>query len=297
MTKYIGAHGFPETIGSVDEIIAVVRSVGKTLLEMQPKIMAVANGEMPETPEYWVRRKPDGSIYTSADVWADQAIREGLKAIHGIPRNVGYISEEAEASTNQANLKADCWLTDPLDSTGAYTKGFPTWSVNTGYLHRSRPTGGVVYYPALGKLFYTSDYGTSVMQDEVLGVSETLKYAGGVNLTRVVTPPGLVSIFAGQNVVVEADPRHTNRLWAFFKRGGPEVAEHGKLFYAWDIAAPAAIAARAGVVYVDRNGKPLDYLASRQGHNDFELPKAGFLAGHRATLAKAGFLARGQRPA
>lgn len=296
MVQYVGAHGFPETVASVDDIIAVVRHVGAKLLEMQPKIVAVAKGEMPETPEYWVRQKPDGSIVTSADAWAETALRDGLKHVDGIPHNVGYISEEAGDAANRENLTSDSWMVDPLDSTRAYAEGYPTWSVNTGFLFGGKPSGGVTFYPALGKLFYTSDYGTSVMQDDTLGISKTLADQGPKTLVRAVTPPDLVSVFAGRGVAIEKDPRHTNRLWALFNIGGPQAAEHGKFFYAWDIVAPAAIAARAGIIYVDRNGKPLDYLACREGHDDFELPKAGFVAAHKGTLARAGLLASGQRP-
>lgn len=288
MPLYAGSHGFPETIESIENLIAIARRVGDGLIKMQPHIASVAKGVTPASKQYWVEQKPDGSWVTSADKWANAQLIKEIEALTGAKSRVSYISEEGDAAVNRDAAKgSDTYVIDPLDCTGAYMGGYPNWSINIGYLHNREISGGLVYYPAYKLFYYTADNGKSMCRDEMLGIAEVLSDKSSKQVTRVVAPPNLRSVFEERHgATVERVDRHFRRLWEMHLQGGAEAAEHGAKFYAWDIAAPAAISRRAGIVYADRNGKPLDYLARRVGHHAFELPRAGFIAAPKSAIRK-----------
>ena len=99
--------------------------------------------------------KLDRSMVTAADIAADQIIRGGLG--HIFP-NIPLISEEGpqdiEVSTDQPYV-----LIDPLDGTHDFITGSDHFTVNIGLIFQTVPVAGIVYAPALERLFYTDANG------------------------------------------------------------------------------------------------------------------------------------------
>ena len=92
--------------------------------------------------------KDDGSLVTEADEAADRIIREGLEeSFAGTP----IVSEECpESHRSEAR---DFLIVDPLDGTSGFSRGSPEFTVNIAYVEDGRPTFGVVFAPALGRMF------------------------------------------------------------------------------------------------------------------------------------------------
>ncbi len=289
----LGSHGFPEVIASIEDLITIARDIGQELYTKQADIIAVGKGEKQRTGEVWVERKPDGSTVTSSDIWANGELATRLCAL--VPdRAVGFIAEESDKGDNRAAMKKSaCFVIDPLDNTGSYKRGEPDWSVTIGFAVEGKPTGGVVYYPAQGRLFFTGDDGNSYLLQDQTGVLTKLIGPApktSADTVQIMTDSGIAPV-AVRTKVRERHGVHTERYWDIaLLSANTDIAEHGDLFYAWDVVAPAAITARAGTIYLNRDGTPLDFLAKREGYNDFELPREGFIAGQEQTLRNFGIL-------
>ena len=107
--------------------------------------------------ELEVRAKSDKSPVTEADEAADAIIRAGLK--ESFPE-VAVITEEMAESHN---LRSDRFIiVDPLDGTKEFVKKGSDFTVNIALVEFGVPVKGVVYAPALGRLFRTDGIGRAV---------------------------------------------------------------------------------------------------------------------------------------
>jgi 3'(2'), 5'-bisphosphate nucleotidase len=120
-------------------------------LEAGEAILAVYNG-----PDFEVRSKSDASPITEADERADAVISKGLaEALPDIP-----VVTEEQADTH--GLSAEVFiLVDPLDGTKEFVNRRGDFTVNIALIEHGVPTRGVVYAPAIGRLFYTDADGVS----------------------------------------------------------------------------------------------------------------------------------------
>ena len=128
------------------------------------QIMAIYNSDALET-----REKSDASPVTAADLAADEIIRTGLRA--AFPE-IPAVTEEAADSHDQTGLNR-FFLVDPLDGTKEFIQRRGEFTVNIALIEDGVPVRGVVYAPAIGRLFATR--GTSAVE---LGVKSHRIAAG-----------------------------------------------------------------------------------------------------------------------
>lgn len=126
--------------------------IRRLALEAGDAIMRVYDG-----PDFDVRAKGDSSPVTAADEAADALISAGLRA--AFPDVVLITEEQAESHALQA---ATFLIVDPLDGTKEFVKRGGDFTVNIAYVQNGVPLRGVVYAPALGRLFYTQADGQAV---------------------------------------------------------------------------------------------------------------------------------------
>ena len=106
--------------------------------------------------DFSVEAKSDDSPVTAADKAADEIIYKGLSA--EFP-DMMLVTEEQASSHG---LKGDTFLiVDPLDGTKEFIHRRGDFTVNIALVENGRPTRGVVYAPAKGRMFYTLADGTS----------------------------------------------------------------------------------------------------------------------------------------
>ncbi len=132
-----------------EQLVPVMRRLA---LQAGDRIMAIYNG-----PDFEVKAKGDSSPVTEADVAADALISAGLSA--AFP-GVVLITEEQAAS--HALTASTFLIVDPLDGTKEFVQRRGDFTVNIAYVENGVPLRGIVYAPALGRLFYTLPDGTSV---------------------------------------------------------------------------------------------------------------------------------------
>ncbi|MCY6380129.1 3'(2'),5'-bisphosphate nucleotidase CysQ [Hoeflea prorocentri] len=121
-----------------DELEAVARSAGAAIMDFY--------GACPR-----VKLKTDGSPVTAADNAAEAII---LAALAKQASHIAVISEENERS-HELQAPQRFFLVDPLDGTKEFLKNDEAgaFTVNIALIEHGQPVLGVVYAPALDRLF------------------------------------------------------------------------------------------------------------------------------------------------
>lgn len=96
-----------------------------------------------------VMAKDDGSPLTEADLAAEDIIAAGLA--QRVP-GIAVVSEE-DASREALVPGAPFLLVDPLDGTKEFLGPSGEFTVNIALIEARRPTAGVIYAPALGRIW------------------------------------------------------------------------------------------------------------------------------------------------
>ena len=130
-------------------IVPVIRDLA---LKAGNEIMQVYGSE-----DFGVDTKSDNSPVTRADRAADAIISAGLKATFP---NIALVTEE-QSDTHEVTATT-FFIVDPLDGTKEFIKRRGEFTVNIALVEKGVPTLGVVYAPAIGRLFYTAANGQTV---------------------------------------------------------------------------------------------------------------------------------------
>ena len=97
-------------------------------------------------------KKNDGSPVTIADKEAEKIIIKKIKSLYP---SIPIVSEENPESHNLKSL-SEFFLVDPLDGTKEFLKfdGKGSFTVNIALIRENEPLIGIVYAPAIKRLFY-----------------------------------------------------------------------------------------------------------------------------------------------
>ena len=108
-------------------------------------------------PDFDVRTKSDASPVTEADEAADAIIHAGLT---GAFPDAAIVTEE-QAATHDVEAR-DFFIVDPLDGTKEFVQRRGDFTVNIAWVEDGVPVAGVVYAPAVGRLFRTTGDGAAL---------------------------------------------------------------------------------------------------------------------------------------
>lgn len=106
---------------------------------------------------YWrsalqVQEKADASPVTAADMAAHALLARGL---HALAADIPLLSEEdCDISLQERSTWTRWWLVDPLDGTKEFISRNGEFTVNIALIENGIPIAGVVYAPALGRIFW-----------------------------------------------------------------------------------------------------------------------------------------------
>lgn len=100
--------------------------------------------------DFDVSSKHDASPVTQADQQAEALI---LEALTELAPEIPVLAEEAVAAGNIPEISAQFFLVDPLDGTKEFINKRGEFTVNIALIEHGRPVLGVVYAPALNRLF------------------------------------------------------------------------------------------------------------------------------------------------
>ena len=222
------------------------------------------------------REKADHSPVTAADEEAEALILSRLAEV--APR-VPVIAEEEAAAGRMAQIGARFFLVDPLDGTREFLNGNGEFTVNIAEIANGVPVRGVVYAPALGRLFVGETPGCAF---EMAVSGEKLDFTTA-NVIRVRKPPktGLVAVasrshrdtrteeYLAAQGVTDFVSAGSSLKFCLVAAGEADIYPRLGRTMEWDTAAGHAVLRAAGGSVTGLDGAPFVYGKANVG---FENP-------------------------
>jgi 3'(2'), 5'-bisphosphate nucleotidase len=244
----------PETL--LAGVVAAAREAGAAILEVY-------------ATDFAVRGKDDASPVTIADEHAEALI---LLRLATLTPDVPVVAEESVAAGRVPSIDAGrFWLVDPLDGTKEFISRNGEFTVNIALIENGRPVLGVVFAPALDRLFAG-----------VAGQGAWVEQAGQRRPVACRVPPAegltvvasrshgdaaaLDAFLAGRTVASLANAGSSLKL-CLVAAGEADLYPRLGRTMEWDIAAGHAVLTAAGGDVRSLQGLPLSY-----GKPGFENP-------------------------
>lgn len=227
--------------------------------------------------DFNVDRKDDSSPVTEADEKAEAII---LAALAEADPDLPVIAEESVAAGNIPDHGSRFALVDPLDGTKEFINKRGEFTVNIGIIENGVPVMGVVYAPALNRLF--------VAEDRFTAWQATAEPGGAVPEAKDRTPmrirkapeAGLTAIaskshrsdetnaFLDTQPVADIISAGSSLKFCLIAAGEADLyPRHGRTME-WDTAAGQAVAEAAGARVTECDGKPLLYGKTARGYDN-----------------------------
>ena len=217
--------------------MAIVRNVAAR--EIMPRYRKVAHS-----------RKADGTLLTDADLAAQAALSEQLRAAAALPFVAEEMTEEHQAEQWLAG-DSGLWCVDPIDGTSNFVNGLPYFAISVALMQSGRPVVGVVYDPVADEMFSAADGRGAFLNGERLPIKAHVPtFAGamaGIDFKRI--DARLARVLATAPPFMSQRSFGASTLeWCYAAAGRFDLYLHGgqKL---WDYAAGALIMAEAGGRY------------------------------------------------
>ncbi|MBC2836130.1 3'(2'),5'-bisphosphate nucleotidase CysQ [Paragemmobacter straminiformis] len=204
------------------------------------------------SPKQW--EKGDEGPVTEADIAVNDALQKHLRAARPA---YGWLSEETP--DDPARLSTDSqFILDPIDGTRAFIAGEDSFSHAIAIAKGGQVTAGVVYLPALNRLFAATAQGPATLNGDPITASTIAGIEGATILTPAANmrpdlwPGGVPDLkrsfraSVAYRLALVAQGRFDGML--SFRQG-----------WEWDIAAGALICQRAGATVTDARGEPLRF--------------------------------------
>jgi 3'(2'), 5'-bisphosphate nucleotidase len=205
------------------------------------------------------RIKADRSPVTDADEEAEKLILAELAAqFPGVP----VVAEEEAAAGRIADVGAHFFLVDPVDGTKEFIRRGGEFTVNIGEVKDGVPVAGVVFAPAIGRLF-------------VGAAGEGAFELSGGTLKAIVArnppPDGLVAVSSKSHPDAQTDALlktlniagHVNAgsslKFCLVAAGEADIYPRAGQTMEWDTAAGHAVLAAAGGSVTGWDGTPFRY--------------------------------------
>lgn len=191
---------------------------------------------------------------TEADLAVNAALRDMLRSARP---DYGWLSEEDPDSETRLETEFQ-FILDPIDGTRSFIAGEDVFAISLAVVQNGTARAGVVYLPALDRLYTATDHGPALKDGQPIVASKQQGIDGARLLTtaQALQPqhwpggvPDLKRSFRASlayRLCLVAEGRHDGMLTL-------------RDAWEWDIAAGSLIAARAGAAVTDRTGQTLRF--------------------------------------
>ena len=217
-----------------------------------------------------VDRKSDASPVTIADREAEAILHAALAmAAPGVP----VVAEEAAAAGHIPVIGDRFFLVDPLDGTKSFVAGDPDFTVNVALIENRRPTFGVVYAPATGRMYVA--LGPSAAVEVIVVPESTAMRFADFRLRQIHTRPpdmsNLAAVASRTHGASEAEAflvrwavKERRNIGSSLKfclvaRGDADLYPRFGSIHEWDTAAGDAVLRAAGGIVTLHDGTDLLY--------------------------------------
>jgi 3'(2'), 5'-bisphosphate nucleotidase len=210
--------------------------------------------------DFTVRGKGDASPVTEADERAEAIIVPALKAL---TPDIPIVAEEAAAAGNIPEVGRRFWLVDPLDGTKEFVSRNGEFTVNIALIEDGAPVLGVVYAPALGRLFAGAGGGDAYIEDSAGRRAIRARAVPSAGLTVVASrshgDAAALEAFLGERKVASLTNAGSSLKLCLVATGEADLYPRLGRTMEWDIAAGHAVLAAAGGHVTDLAGVQLRY--------------------------------------
>jgi myo-inositol-1(or 4)-monophosphatase len=206
-----------------------------------------------KSPQAW--EKPDGTgPVTEADLAVNTMLRETLCQARP---DYGWLSEE-DADTNARLSTTRQFIIDPIDGTRAFMAGEEGFAHSLAIAENGTVIAGVVYLPALDRLYTATITGPALKDGEPIHASLQTEIESATLLT---TPPNLAPQHWPGGVPTIKRSFRTSLAYrlCLVAEGRHDGMLTLRDAWEWDIAAGALIAQRAGARVTDRHNQTLTF--------------------------------------
>jgi myo-inositol-1(or 4)-monophosphatase len=197
---------------------------------------------------YEVRAKQGTEIVTTADLRADQIIRDHL---HSVFPDHRFVSEE-DAVGGALDFMGPVWVIDPIDGTANYAHGHPYVSISVAFVVDGEPQVGVVHAPFLHETY------EAIRGEGARCNGHPIRVSGVADMRRALVGTGFPHDRADLDRPIERVRRLLERCQDVRRAGSPaldicwvaagRLDAHCESLGPWDIAAAGLIATEAGAV-------------------------------------------------
>jgi myo-inositol-1(or 4)-monophosphatase len=218
----------------LDRVVAAVKRVCAE--QIMPRFQRVAH-----------QRKADGSLFTEADLAAQEALASALNALRALPMVAEEMGEAQQLQRWESGADG-LWCVDPIDGTSNFVHGVPNFSVSVALIERGRSVLGVVYQPIGDEAFCAGRGLGASLNGERLALRASAPALRGalacVDFKRL--PARLASALAAQPPYSSQRNLGSGALeWCYAAAGRFDVYLHGGQ-KPWDYAAGWLIHQEAG---------------------------------------------------
>lgn len=225
--------------------------------------------------DFNVARKEDNSVLTEADGLAEAIILKGLAEAEP---DLQVIAEESVAGGHIPEHGARFALVDPLDGTREFVAKNGEFTVNIAIIEHGRPVMGVVYAPALHRLF-VADSPSQAWQAKAAPDGPVPANRAPLRI-RPAPEAGLTALVSKSHKSPQTDEWLSRYPVAEHKSAGSSLkfcliaAGEADLYprlgrtMEWDTAAGQAVAEAAGARVLTLDGEPLLYGKRARGYDN-----------------------------
>lgn len=219
-----------------------------------------------------VREKPDSSPVTIADEEAERFI---LKRLANLAPDVPVIAEESVAAGRIPKIERRFFLVDPLDGTKEFIKRNGEFTVNIAEIVDRKPVRGVVYAPAIRKLYFGEVSSGAFQIAAAPGGAPNFTEATAIS-ARLPAPDGLVMAISRSHadkqseVYMKSFPvkrtvvAGSSLKFCLIAAGEADIYPRFGHTCEWDTAAGHAVLSAAGGSVTTPEGKPFLYGKSAE---------------------------------
>jgi 3'(2'),5'-bisphosphate nucleotidase len=247
-----------------DDLAAITLQAGQLIMEVY-------------ATDFSVDRKDDASPVTEADEKAESLI---LKALSKLAPDLPVLAEEA-VNAGQIPETGDRFaLVDPLDGTKEFINKRGEFTVNIAIIEHGRPVMGVVYAPALNRLFVAESV-SSAWQAEAMPGSKVPPADQRTPLRiRKAPADGLTGIASKSHRTPETDAfletfnveklisAGSSLKFCLIAAGEADLYPRMGRTMEWDTAAGQAVVEAAGGRVLEEDGSPLLYGKKARGYDN-----------------------------
>ncbi|MBD3770515.1 MAG: 3'(2'),5'-bisphosphate nucleotidase CysQ [Rhodobacterales bacterium] len=244
-------------------------TLARIALDAGKLIMDIYEGDFDFT------KKGDDSPVTLADEKAEALI---LKALAEADPELQVIAEEAMAAGQMPEHGPRFALVDPLDGTKEFINKNGEFTVNIAIIEHGRPVMGVVYAPALSRLFVAEAY-NSAWQAEAAPGADVPATRTPLSI-RKAPEEGLTAVASKSHRTPETDAflekfpiaglkgAGSSLKFCLIAAGEADIYPRMGRTMEWDTAAGQAVVEAAGGRVLTEEGAPLLYGKRERGYDN-----------------------------